>query len=338
MKRTILLSLILLQGLLLQAQEKTAPFWGKQEVYLENQTTKTFQLVDSILNEYRPTDSEPSLARQAALYLLDGIFHDTRLDGSPCISSFMEVRLKQVLADMKKPLTDGMKIYKLYNDGFIVKTKNATIAFDLYRGGKTKNGSHLIANEMMQAIVSECDLMFLTHNHPDHVDPGVIDLFTRAGKTVVAPNVVQPENGEITHIRSTQPVNRTFVAKGGKINVTIFPGHQEELDNNIYVVTTPDDFTFAHTGDQYDIKDLQWLRNIHSKIPPLDVLLINCWANSLRETVDGFNPQLVLTGHENELGHTIDHRESYWTSYIKLKAIERPNSLLTWGEWITYDR
>lgn len=35
----------------------------------------------------------------------------------------MESRLSGLLEDMQKPLEEGMKVYKLYNDGFIVKTK-----------------------------------------------------------------------------------------------------------------------------------------------------------------------------------------------------------------------
>ena len=108
-KSVFLLSLFVLPlYMLLQAQEKTTPFWGKQEVYL---------------------------ARKAALQLLDGIFHDTCLDGSETLSRFMESRLSGLLEDMQKPLEEGMKVYKLYNDGFIVKTKSVTVAFDLYRGG-----------------------------------------------------------------------------------------------------------------------------------------------------------------------------------------------------------
>lgn len=41
-KSVFLLSLFVLPlYMLLQAQEKTVPFWGKQEVYLINQTEKT---------------------------------------------------------------------------------------------------------------------------------------------------------------------------------------------------------------------------------------------------------------------------------------------------------
>lgn len=69
-----------------QKQEKTTPFWGKQEVYLVNQTEKTFRLVDVLLKENMPSVGEPALARKSALLLLDGIFHDTRLDGSKVLS------------------------------------------------------------------------------------------------------------------------------------------------------------------------------------------------------------------------------------------------------------
>ena len=71
-KSVFLLSLFVLPlYMLLQAQEKTAPFWGKQEVYLMNQTEKTFHLVDALLKENPPSSGNPALARKAALQLLD---------------------------------------------------------------------------------------------------------------------------------------------------------------------------------------------------------------------------------------------------------------------------
>ena len=58
-----------------QAQEKTSPFWGKEEAYLTNQTVKTFELVNQLLAENPPSTETPSLARRSALMLLDGIMH-----------------------------------------------------------------------------------------------------------------------------------------------------------------------------------------------------------------------------------------------------------------------
>lgn len=337
MRLFIFIALFMCPFPLLFAQDQEARLWGKQEVFLKQQATEIFSLVNAILDKDLPSVGRPSQARQAALLLLDGVFHDTRMDGSASIESFMYARMERILDDFEKPLSEGMKIYKLYNDGFIVRTKDVTIAFDLYRGGRMKKDSTLIANTTMQALVEKCDLMFLSHNHPDHVDPVVIQMFTDAGKTVVAAGNICPDNDKITHVRSGQLLDRTLVVDQYRVSVKILPGHQDEMENNIYVVTVGD-YTIAHTGDQYNKDDLEWLRQIKTKIPPLDVLLVNCWAYSLYEMIEGFAPKLVITGHENELGHSIDHRESYWLSYNKLEKLQTPSCLMTWGECFWYGK
>lgn len=321
-----------------QAQEKTSPFWGKQEVYLTNQTIKTFELVNQLLAENPPSTEAPSLARRAALMLLDGIFHDTRLDGNKVYTDFIDARLRNIVSELRQPMIEGLRIYKLYNASYIVRTPSVTVAYDLYRGAPMNETSSLISDEVMSDIIGQCDILFLTHNHSDHVDPVVVDLFLAAGKPVVAPDEIMPEDKQVTHIRAEKIVERTFQVRGGKLDVTILPGHQDELQNNIYVVKSAEGFTFAQTGDQYHKEDVDWLLDVHKKIGSIDVLMINCWANSLYGVIDGFDPKLVLTSHENELGHTIDHRESYWTSYDKLEKVSRPHCLMTWGEGISYKR
>jgi L-ascorbate metabolism protein UlaG (beta-lactamase superfamily) len=207
----------------------------------------------------------------------------------------------------------------------------------MFRGPKIKNTtSSLISDEIMKELVDECDIMFLTHNHPDHVDPVVVNMFTDSGKEVVAVTEIQPNNNKITHVRSEEIITKKYKTGDSEVDVTILPGHQDELLNNIYIVTTPDGYTFAQTGDQYHKEDINWIKTLGNKIPKIDVLMINCWANSLYDTIEGLSPKVVLTGHENELGHTIDHRESYWTSYIKLGDIKRKNCLMTWGEMFNY--
>jgi L-ascorbate metabolism protein UlaG (beta-lactamase superfamily) len=336
-KNLLLLSIALFSNTLLAQQEKVTPFWGKQEVYLNKQTEESFKLVNSLLSENPPSTKTPSLSRKSALNIMDQILHDTRLDGNEVLSTFMNGRLQDVLVDLRKPITKGIKVYKLYNDGFIVKSKKATVAFDMFRGPKIKNTtSSLISDEIMKELVDECDIMFLTHNHPDHVDPVVVNMFTDSGKEVVAVTEIQPNNNKITHVRSEEIITKKYKTGDSEVYVTILPGHQDELLNNIYIVTTPDGYTFAQTGDQYHKEDINWIKTLGNKIPKIDVLMINCWANSLYDTIEGLSPKVVLTGHENELGHTIDHRESYWTSYIKLGDIKRKNCLMTWGEMFSY--
>ena len=204
MRLFIFMALLMCPFTLLFAQDQEARLWGKQEAFLKQQATEIFSLVNAILDKDLPSAERPSRARQAALLLLDGVFHDTRMDGSASIVSFMSDRMERVLDDFRKPLSEGLKIYKLYNDGFIVRTKDVTVAFDLYRGGNMENDSTLIDNTTMRALVENCDLMFLSHDHSDHVDPVVIQMFTDAGKTVVATSRICPDNDQITHVRSGQ--------------------------------------------------------------------------------------------------------------------------------------
>lgn len=336
MKNIVSLILFFLIYIHTFGQDSAIPLWGNQDAYLVNQTEKTFQLVDSLLSEYPPTIEKPLSSRKAALLLLDGVLHDTRLDGNKTLSKFIDYRINIVLEDLKQPINKGMKVYKLYNHSFIVKTRNATVAFDLYRGGVMQERSSLISDEIMKAIVEECDIMFLSHNHQDHIDTMVVKMFTDKEKQVIAPDNCMKENEKVTHIRSEQIIHKTFKVPGEKLRVKILPGHQSELINNIYVVTFQEGITVAHTGDQYSKEDLVWLSEVNENIPVLDVLLINCWTNSLTETIEGFDPKLVITGHENELGHSIDHREAYWLSYDKLEKVRQPNCLMTWGECLWY--
>lgn len=312
-------------------------FWQDKDGIINAQTELTFELVQEILAANPPSAETPTQARKAALYLLDQIFHDTRLDSNPRIGQFLDLRMQGVLADLEKPLTKGMKVYKLYNDGWIIRTPKVTIGWDIYRGREVPElGRHLMSDSIAAALADKVDIMFLTHNHGDHVDPFVVDRITSQGKPVVAPNQILPDNRAVTHTRQDKIWKETFKAgNGAKLKATIVPGHQDVLENNIYVVTTPDGYTVSSTGDQWLKEDQETVLNMQGKIPPVDVFMPICWASKLPELCQSFGAKLVLTGHENELGHhTIDHREAYWLSYNKLEDFPLPTSLMTWGEWI----
>ena len=40
--------------------------------------------------------------------------------------------------------------------------------------------------------------------------------------------------------------------------------------------------------------------------------------------------------HENEMGHSIDHREPFWLTYQKMEKINKPSLIMGWGEWYLY--
>jgi len=120
------------------------------------------------------------------------------------------------------------------------------------------------------------------------------------------------------------------------LKVAVYPGHQGELPNNVTVVTTPEKTVLCHTGDQLNDADLSWIDRIreHHRV---DVLMPNCWTTDIVRMTDGIDPAVVITGHENELGHTIDHREPNWLTWRRYSKGKPPLVLMTWGESYRYE-
>jgi len=316
-----------------QNNENDKEFWGSAESYLLRQTARTLDLVDKALVEFPPATGNGT-TRRLALYNVDAVLHNTSFDKSEPLMDYVKSRMTKVIEGLKAPQEEGMTIYKLYNHGFIVHTKSATVAFDMVMGSTYQ----LIPDELMTQLVDLSDILFLSHKHRDHVDPGVVKLFTDRGKKVVCTEETLPENKEVMHFRQEKLADLNIDLPGGTLKIKVLPGHQDELQNNIYVITTPENLTFVQTGDQYLKEDIPWIANVKAQLPPVDVLLINCWAMELKTHVDGFSPKLVITGHENEMGHGIDHREAYWMSFLKLDELGYPYSLMTWGECYKYSK
>lgn len=315
------------------AQEDVA-YWGKTDAYLLKQAGLMFNLADQALSENPPTVGAP-MVRKLALYNLDAMLHETKYDNSEPFNNFVTSRINKVIADMAIPVKKGMKVYKIYNDGFVARTKSVTIAFDVVRGAL--NGQNIVSDEKISAIVDQCDVLFLTHNHGDHVDRYVVDRFIKAGKPVIAATEILTDVKGVTHYRSESEVLNEQVAllNGQTLNVKIYPGHQSDMMCNVYSVTTPEGYTAAHTGDQYRKEDFEWISKVKNDKPQIDALMINCWSMDIAEAIKGFNPRYVLTGHENEMGHTIDHREAFWLTFQKLLPVEHDYVVMAWGEWFT---
>lgn len=337
MKKSVFITLLsaLLSTCALWAQDKNAAdksaFWGNADKYLHNQAFVMFDLIDRTLTDNPPvTGASP--VRKLALYNLDVLLHETRYDNSEPLYGFLNSRIEKTLSDMDIPVKKGLKVYKIYNDGFVARTRSATIAFDVVRG--SCKGQTLIPDSSMRKIVDRCDVLFITHNHSDHGDRAVVQMFLDAGKPVIAPTEFWPENDRIRHIREERVIDCEVALPQSRLRVKILPGHQDEMMNNIYVVTTDDNKTFAHTGDQYSAEDIKWLADINRQIPRVDILTVNCWANGMADLVKGFSPKAVVTGHENEMAHTIDHREAFWLTYDKMEKIDCRYVVMGWGEWL----
>ena len=134
----------------LAAAQEDVAYWGKEDAYLLRQAKYMYELVDEALTEFPPAVGAPT-ERRLALYNLDAMLHETKYDNTDPFKSFVSSRVGKVIEDMRQPVKKGMKIYKIYNDGFVARTKSVTIAFDVVRGAL--KGESIVSEEMISTIV-----------------------------------------------------------------------------------------------------------------------------------------------------------------------------------------
>ena len=326
----------------------------EQNQFMDNQAEALLSQANEVFSDYPPDWPEPP-ARRSALLLLDGVFHDVYAPQRPPVQLFFKTRMRKAVEEIEQTeIANGARIWKLYDHGFVIRTKSTTIGFDLIRGLSARAEGFPIGQDYMDRLIKQCDVLFISHYHGDHAEEWVAQSFIDQGKPVVAPSQVwkdKPINKLITHLERVPHTVQTLPVQGGKqtLEVIVYPGHQgENIENNVSLVKTPEGPSFSHMGDQYNSDDFEWIDEVGNN-HVVDVLMPNCWTTDIVRVAKGFNPALVITGHENEMGHTIDHREPYWLTYQRREGSDRfggssevgydtPLILMTWGESYHYKR
>ncbi|MCL4691300.1 MAG: MBL fold metallo-hydrolase [Candidatus Hydrogenedentes bacterium] len=343
---------------------------ANDNAYMDRQAEALLHEVDATLTRVPPQIPEPN-ERKLALYLLDAVLHDVHAPNRAPVQSFYPTRLKRLADELEQRTPDeGAIIWKLYNHGFIIRTASVTLGFDLHRGVQrfrvvepAAEGRRYVdspgfpmPDDVMNRIASECDVLFISHRHADHADPSFAQAFIDRGKPVVAPEEVfkdEPIHAEITHLERVAHEMQQLPIKDGaeELNLVVYPGQQYQdngIPNNVVLVFTPEGMSFAHNGDQINDpypeyqEDYKWIDRVHEH-HKVDVVMSNCWMNDHMRFTRGFDPQLVLLGHQNELGHQIWDRVPYWgdSEYLHLTLpqlldSEYPVLVMTWGESYHY--
>ncbi|MDR0750240.1 MAG: MBL fold metallo-hydrolase [Tannerellaceae bacterium] len=338
-KKVCILGLILaLQSLFcvtgVSAQMKLE-YWDNSEQYIQDQASLIFEQVFEVLDAHPPIP-EAGIERRLALSALDALLHDPRLDNGEAFYGYMKC-VGQRLADAleKGRPKRGIRFFRVYNHGFIVQTPSITIGIDLFRGGSRTRP--FLNDSLILSLVSQCDILFVTHAHGDHADPDVAKMFCEQNKPVIVPpGLWENVSPHIKSVRGASMTTETVGLPGTNTQLTfhVFPGHQREVINNIYAIVTPEGKTVMHTGDQSNDEDLKWIADIHSHVKT-DILLAHCWMMPLEEIIAAIRPSTVISGHENEMGHTIDHREAYWLTFRRMSNIKVPCVIMGWGESYT---
>ncbi|NUM55755.1 MAG: MBL fold metallo-hydrolase [Candidatus Hydrogenedentes bacterium] len=333
------------------------------DAFMSRQSEAFLSEIAKTLDTVPPAVPEPR-ERTLALRLLDAVLHDTHSPNQPSVQAFYHARMERAIQQMEKSrTTEGMQIWKAYNHGFVVRTSSITVGFDLFRGParfrwdgpEGRKGVDApgfpIPDAWADRLAAQCDVLFISHEHRDHADPYVAEAFLKLGKPVVAPVSVfadTPLQGRITHMKREAHTVQELPIQNGKVQlqVVVYPGFQYQdggPENNVTLVISPEGYSFAHNGDQINDpypqyqEDFKWIDAVkdHHRV---DLLMTNNWTNDVLRMARGFNPQLVIPGHENELGHQANDRVPYWgdETFLKLNFTEMkaqfPAVVMTWGE------
>jgi L-ascorbate metabolism protein UlaG (beta-lactamase superfamily) len=275
--------------------------------------------------------------RRAALIRLDDVLHIPTAPQKPFIGEWYRRRMEKVLAEIEATkVTAGARVWKLYNHGWLIRTPSASWAYDVVPGPPA------IANMQMGAdwlarVARQADALFISHWHDDHANEAAVEAFLAAGKPVIAPEGLwkeKPVSARLTYPeRSAEKVHRV-----GKLRYVAYPGHQgKDVTNNNHLVMAPEGVSTMQTGDQSYDPDFAWLDRVGGQ-HKVTVLLPNCWTPDLARMAKGVNPEWVITGHENEMAHTVPHREDFTQTYQRLKGVKAAAPVLMWGEGILISR
>lgn len=323
----------------------------KDTDYLDRQAAVFLDSVQAILAKYPPVLKEGK-ERGYAKLLLDAVFHEKFAAFRKPAQDFFHSQNSKLIKELEEAnITKGARIWKVYDMGFIVRTQTVTIAFDLVSGITSGSKDFALSDEMLDRMVKQCDILFISHKHADHAEKLVAGKFLQAGKPVISPEQVWRGDSIAKHIihpeRVAEKVLQIQLPGKKKLSVIVYPGHQmQSTDNNVVLVTTPDGITIAHTGDEINegdfMPDFVWIDRV-AKNHKVDILMPNAWTMDISRIVKGFDPKLVLPGHELELGHTVWDRLPYWgddayleLNYKQLKASKYLVVAMIWGESFKY--
>ena len=261
-----------------------------------------------------------------------------------CVSARERVFSEVAAAKIPK---GSLRLWRIYNMGYIIKGPKHTVAIDITARPElyTIGDKYLIkdTNTVIwcksdwKRLADLADMIFVTHPHGDHYNRDGIEAFIAAKKPVVVPcDLVAyatnrpakkgPDGKYVVEkeILTTAPCcvklteDHLEPVDVGGVKVRNFLGNQGvNVPCNVYLIDI-DGVLVADNGDNYDMDKERML----SKCPPADVIIASTW-NNVQGMVNccagapGFDraKSVLLPSHENELGHSVDHRESYREMY-----------------------
>lgn len=243
-----------------------------------------------------PPCSGSKEVRKDAILALDAFLKDSSKIRSPELIAFYGNMMSFVESEIAEPVTSGVRIWSMYNHGFIVKTPSTVFAFDLLNGYSSWHYT------LPDAILKQIQVLFISHRHDDHRDMELVRAVMAFGGKVVVPVEDSLVNDEFVPM---SPGEELTLAG---LHIKAYDGLHADIPVRMFVVTTPEGVTIMHTGDN------QTSETLPNGVKP-DILLLNAWVNEdgsvspvigIHNSIRKLAPQLTILGHIQELSHLYD--------------------------------
>jgi len=291
--------------------------------------------------------------RRTALELIDYPLHVdnySRLYATVAETNAWEAAVRDHLAAAKERVLaecaaaevpeGSLRLWRIYNMAYLVKGPRHTVLIDL---PKRPYIDGLWTEKDFARFAEIADVFVLTHPHRDHYCPEILQAFLARKKSVVLPCDLKLNDAN-AHVLDTDHAEPVEI---GGVKFRNFLGNQGKgVPCNVYWMDI-DGVRVADNGDNY-VKEQE--RRL-AACPPVDVIIAATW-NGVTHFVGscaaapGFDRShtVFLPSHENELGHSVAHREGYRRMYANPDRLGAPGFAwpqtipLHWGESVTVGR
>ncbi len=284
-----------------------------------------------------PPDQGMNEARVEALLVIDDVLHIRSASKLQAVVRFYHERMSMAVRQIEVKTRSRTKLWKMYNHGFVIRTKEATLALDLVRGC----GATTMRDDLAERLARQIDVATVSHWHGDHADLDLCKMICRSGAEILVPpdlhkrwsdepdlNLIEMHPGESRESRML-----SFSALEGHHD-----GPPDRCDLNIYYIVTPGGLSIMHMGDHWINRRMPLLAEEENVLNewgqeyPVDVLLLNRSPYQFSNIIERIGPRLTVSSHENELSHDIAARATYASSIGQMASVGSPCLTIAWGE------
>jgi len=286
--------------------------------------TNTASFCRAQLDAYPPSETHAQI-RQSLFRLLDYPLHIDNYDAqTPRAAADVFVSAVRVQFDTAKnrvlteltsqTASEGAAVWKLYNMGFVVKTRLHAFAIDIASGPRVcatpppaikgdprspENRATIEAwrdeidrmppvwtDAEIDRLTDALDALFITHPHGDHYHPAIVCAMLRKRKPVVAPfdwtasrmGALAPRFDELRPAIESCFLSRTDTGDTpvdvAGLRVAMLAGHQDKSTPNTVYWIESDGVRIVHNGDNCERGAEARLSNL----PAAPIIFANCWS------------------------------------------------------------